>query len=97
MRGGNARVFRRHSQHTEIVQRHFGSRCNHDAATADFESQRLKQVGPGFKQNITANYAAVSYAIGAILASLALWIIVSGQVGGHTGGFGASQGPAVQK
>ena len=32
----------------------------------------------------------IAQIIGAILASLALWIIVSGQVGGHTGGFGAN-------
>ncbi|MGX9180665.1 MIP/aquaporin family protein [Mesorhizobium sp. BHbdii] len=32
----------------------------------------------------------IAQIIGAIIASLALWIIVSGQVGGHTGGFGAN-------
>ncbi len=32
----------------------------------------------------------IAQIIGAILASLALWIIVSGQIGGHTGGFGAN-------
>ncbi|TJV27684.1 MAG: aquaporin, partial [Mesorhizobium sp.] len=32
----------------------------------------------------------IAQVIGAIIASLALWIIVSGQVGGHTGGFGAN-------
>jgi len=32
----------------------------------------------------------IAQIIGAILASLALWIIVSGKVGGHTTGFGAN-------
>jgi len=32
----------------------------------------------------------IAQIIGAIIASLALWIIVSGQAGGHTGGFGAN-------
>ena len=32
----------------------------------------------------------IAQIIGAIIASLALWLIVSGQVGGHTGGFGAN-------
>ncbi|RUU01292.1 aquaporin, partial [Mesorhizobium sp. USDA-HM6] len=32
----------------------------------------------------------IAQIIGAIIASLALWIIVTGQAGGHTGGFGAN-------
>ncbi|RVA62500.1 aquaporin, partial [Mesorhizobium sp. M7A.F.Ca.CA.001.08.1.1] len=32
----------------------------------------------------------IAQVIGGVLASLALWIIVSGQVGGHTTGFGAN-------
>lgn len=32
----------------------------------------------------------IAQIIGAVLASLALWVIVSGKAGGHTGGFGAN-------